>query len=47
MWRNALGFGGVVTAGESTLCIDMAITPLEHDPEPAFRKDHAQKVGRP
>src|SRR5204863_10176198 len=30
--RNALGFGGVVTAGESTLCIDMAITPLEHGP---------------
>jgi hypothetical protein len=29
MCRSALGFGGVVTAGESTLCIDMAIVPVK------------------
>jgi hypothetical protein len=48
MCRNALGFGGVVTAGETTLCIDMANTPLEHDPEKGgdWFSDHPQKQGR-
>jgi hypothetical protein len=46
MCRNALGFGGVVTAGESALCIDMAITPLQHHRKKIMLKNkavHARK----